>query len=69
MIQEKYQGNGYGEAAVKLAVKEMQKIGANDIRTMYMPGNIRSLNLFKKLGFKEIETLDGGDIFLRLSPK
>ena len=69
MIQEKYQGNGYGEAAVKLAVKEMQQIGANEIRTMYMPGNIRSQNLFKKLGFKEIGTLDGGDIFLRLSPK
>ena len=66
MIQKKYQGKGYGEAAVKLAVKEMHELGATEIRTMYMPGNIRSQNLFKKLGFEEIGTLDGGDIFLRL---
>jgi len=67
MIQKKYQGKGYGEAAVKLAVKEMHQLGAIEIRTMYMPGNLRSQNLYKKLGFEEIETLDGGDIFLRLS--
>jgi diamine N-acetyltransferase len=68
MIQEKYQGNGYGEAAVKLAVNEMHQLGAIEIRTMYMPGNIRSQNLFKKIGFEEIGILDGGDIFLRFSP-
>jgi len=67
MIQKRYQGKGYGEAAVRLAVKEMNQLGATEIRTMYMPGNIRSQNLFKKLGFDEIGTLDGGDIFLRLS--
>lgn len=67
MIQTKYQGKGYGEAAVKLAVKEMHQLGATEIRTMYMPGNIRAQNLYKKLGFEEIGTLDGGDIFLRLS--
>ena len=67
MIQKRYQGKGYGEAAVRLAVKEMHQLGATEIRTMYMPGNIRSQNLFKKLGFDEIGTLDGGDIFLRLS--
>lgn len=68
MIQKKYQGKGYGEAAVKLAVEEMRELGAKEIRTMYMPGNIRAQNLYKKLGFEENETLDGGDIFLRLSP-
>ena len=67
MIQREFQGHGYGEAAVKLALKEMDELGATEIRTMYMPGNMRSKNLFKKLGFEEIGTLDGGDIFLRLS--
>lgn len=69
MIETKYQGKGYGEAAVKLAVKEMRQLGANEIRTMYMPGNIRAQNLYKKLGFEEIGTLDGGDIFLQLRAK
>jgi len=67
MIERKYQGRGYGETAVKLAVKEMRQLGASEIRTMHIPGNIRSQNLFKNLGFEEIGTLDGGDIFLRLS--
>ena len=66
MIQKKYQGKGYGETAVKLALEEMRQLGASEIRTMYMPGNIRAQNLYKKLGFEEIGTLDGGDIFLRL---
>ena len=67
MIQKKYQGNGYGEAAVKLAVKEMHQLGSTEIRTMYIPGNIYSKNLFKKLGFEVIGTLDGGDLFLYFS--
>ena len=67
MIERKHQGKGSGEAAVRLAVEEMREIGAKEIRTMYLPGNIRAQNLYKKLGFEEIETLDGGDIFLRLS--
>lgn len=69
MIDNKYQGKGYGEAAVKLAVKEMRQLGATEIRTMYMPGNTRAQNLYKKLSFEEIGTLDGGDIFLRMSSK
>jgi len=69
MIQKEHQGKGYGEAAVKLAIKEMQELGATDIRTMTMPGNIRPQNLYQKLGFKQIGTLDGGDLFFRLQTK
>lgn len=65
--RNKYQNKGYGENAVKLAIKEMRQLGATEIRTMYMPGNIRAQRLYEKLGFEEIGTLDGGDIFLRLS--
>jgi len=39
MIDKKYQGRGYGEVAMKLAIKEMHQLGATEIRTMYMPGN------------------------------
>ena len=67
MIQRMYQGNGYGEASVRLALKEMRELGAKEIRTMYMPGNTRAKNLYTKLGFEEIGTLDSGDIFLQLS--
>ena len=67
MIDKKYQGKGYGEAAVKLAVKEMYQLGATEIRTMYMPGNVRAGKLYGKLGFEQVGTLGGGDIFLRLS--
>ena len=67
MTETKYQGKGYGENAVKLAVKEMRQLGATEIRAMYMPGNIRAQSLYRKLGFEEIGTLEGGNIFLRLS--
>jgi len=67
MIESKFQRKGYGESSVKLAVKEMYQLNAKEIRAMYMPGNIRAQKLYKKLGFKEIGTLDGGDLFLRLS--
>lgn len=67
MIDKQHQGKGYGEAAVQLAIKEMRQLGANEIRTMYMPGNTRAQKLYNKLGFKQIGTLDGGDIFLSLS--
>ncbi len=72
MIEPKHQGKGYGESAVKLALKEIRQLEASEfsemseIRTMTMPGNIRAQNLYKKLGFEEIGTLDGGDIFLSL---
>ena len=65
MIDRKFQGKGYGETAVRLAMKEMRQLGATEIRTMYMPGNVRAQKLYKKLGFEEVGTLDGGDIFLR----
>ncbi len=67
MIDKKYQGKGYGGAAVKLVVKEVHQLGASEIRTMYVPGNVRAGKFYEKLGFKEIGTLNGGDIFLRLS--
>ncbi len=66
MIEAKFQGKGYGEAAVRMAVEETHQLGITEIRTMYTPGNIRAQNLYKKLGFEKIGTLDGGDIFLRL---
>lgn len=68
MVESRYQGKGYGESAVKLAVEEMRQRGAGEIRTMHMPGNIRAQHLCRKLGFEAIGTLDGGDIFLSLSP-
>ncbi len=67
MIERKFQRKGYGESSVKLVVEEMYQLGAKEIRIMYMPGNIRAQNLYKKLGFEQVGTLDGGDIFLCLS--
>ncbi len=67
MIETQFQGKGYGRAAVKLAVKEMCDLGAKEIRTMHVPENLRANNFYKKMGFVETgDTMDGGDIFLRL---
>jgi diamine N-acetyltransferase len=68
MIETQHQGKGYGEAAVKLALKDMREVGAKDIRTSADIGNTRAENLYKKLGFEETGILeDSGSKLLRLS--
>ena len=65
MIDVKHQGKGHGQAAVRLALQEVRELGAKEIVTNCAPKNARALSLYKRLGFEENGTLEGGDIFLR----
>jgi len=68
MIETQQQGKGYGEAAVKLALRDMRERGAKDIRTSADTGNTRAENLYRKLGFEETGVLEGdGSKLLRLA--
>jgi len=66
MIEPTQQSKGYGQEAVKLSIMEMRSLGAKEIVTNCMPENIRAQYIYKKLGFKDYSTLDGGDLFLCL---
>ena len=65
MVDARHQGNGTGQDAVKLAVKEMRNLGANDIVTSHHRDNERVKHIYEKLGFKD-NGLEGEDSFLIL---
>lgn len=66
MIAETHQGKGLGYAAVRLALAEMQAMGAKRTYTMHKPGNEVAAKLYVRLGFRRIGVLDDGDIQLQL---
>ena len=60
MIDEKYQGKGYGKEAIKLAIEWMKKDErCHQIVTTYKKGNQCAEALYTKLGFENME--DFGD--------
>ena len=64
MIDEKYQGKGYGKQAVALimeAIREMKEPHHQVIHISYEPENIVAKQVYEKAGFEEIEGLFSGD--------
>jgi diamine N-acetyltransferase len=60
MIDQKYQGKGYGLAAVKLVIDDIKNMKEDHHKTItlsYEPTNEHASNLYKKAGFQEIEGL------------
>lgn len=52
MIDQKFQGNGYGKEAIKLVIEEMKKI--EDCKEIYLstnPSNKLGKHLYEKIGF------------------
>ena len=66
MVDKRHQGKGYGQDAVRLALREMHDLGAKEIVTSYHPENTRAKHLYSKLGFKNNGFLENGDPFLIL---
>lgn len=62
MVDEKYQGNGYGRAAM---VEVISRLKAHEkckkIRISYEPQNIGAEKLYKSLGFKKTGELSQGE--------
>lgn len=53
-IDKRYQGRGYGRAAVKLVLDEMKQDGKyNKVTMCYVEGNDTSRKLFEPFGFVE----------------
>jgi len=66
MLAPGFQGRGHGAEALRLALEEMKAAGATRVRTMHKPGNVAASRLYRRLGFREIGTLDDGDIELEI---
>jgi len=68
MIDERYQGNGYGKQAMyKVIALLKQEEDCTDIYLSHKPDNIYADTLYRKLGFKNTGEIVGGEVIKRLS--
>lgn len=58
-IQKDYQGKGYGELLLKDCIERCIKSKVEYIHLEVKVDNIKALNLYKKLGFKEVRVRKG----------
>ena len=64
-IDERYQGNGYGEQAARLILDEMRRGGRYKKAVLcYIEGNDAARGLYEKLGFRETGERDGDEIIM-----
>ena len=52
MIDERYQGHGYGEQAIQLLIKRIKNNGkARELFLSHLEGNVEAGEFFRKIGF------------------
>ena len=60
LIDRRYQGRGYGKAALKLGIDFLQKrFGVKEIFLGVSAGNEAAKRLYRSVGFKETGAVDG----------
>lgn len=73
-VLEKYRNKGIGTALLQASLKAMKEIyGAEEVYLEVRISNEPAINLYRKLGFKEVKVLkhyyaDGEDAYLMASP-
>lgn len=67
MIDEKWQGRGYGSLALREIIAYFQRNGANNITLSTKESNRTALALYHKSGFRETGEMNDGEIVLRLA--
>ncbi|WP_139492701.1 GNAT family N-acetyltransferase [Brevibacillus dissolubilis] len=53
MIDYRYQGKGYGRAAMQQVIEEIRGLGASEVYTSIVAGNEAAKGLYSSLGFEE----------------
>ncbi|MBR3559999.1 MAG: GNAT family N-acetyltransferase [Oscillospiraceae bacterium] len=67
MIDEQYQGQGYGKEALKHIISYFKENGANNIRLSTKESNINAIDLYTSYGFKPNGDTNDGEIVLELN--
>ena len=67
MIDEKFQGNGYGTAALQAIIQYFRDHGANNIRLSTKETNTAALSMYRKAGFRDTGEINGEEIVLQLN--
>lgn len=68
MIDHKYQGKGYGKAALRKVIEEMKKFkDCNEIYLCFDPDNKIAKGLYTNLGFKDTGKIIDGELLYSLT--
>ena len=66
LIDERFQGRGFGRGALRLVVELIHAEGATELLTSYQPGDGEPWPFYEKLGFVPTGEIDGTEVVLRL---
>ena len=67
MIDERYQRNGYGKAALQLGIEYLvQTHGASEVFLSVASENTVAARLYECAGFEQVEVMSGNKILMRL---
>ncbi|HEX7221940.1 MAG TPA: GNAT family N-acetyltransferase [Candidatus Limnocylindrales bacterium] len=66
LIDERFQGRGFGRGALRLVVELIRAEGATELLTSYQPGDGEPWPFYEKLGFVPTGEIDGTEVVLRL---
>lgn len=64
MIGKDFQGKGYGESALKLAIDFLVKEGADIIKLSHQTNNYGPSKLYQKVGFKYTGKIEDGEVLM-----
>ena len=64
MIDNRFQGRGYGRAALDAIVELVRDRGLPTIRLSVVPENVQALDFYRRNGFTETGEIDGGEIVM-----
>jgi diamine N-acetyltransferase len=66
LIDERFQGRGFGRGALRLVVELIRAEGATELLTSYQPGDGEPWPFYEKFGFVPTGEIDGTEVVLRL---
>lgn len=66
LIDERFQGRGFGRGALRLVVELIRAEGATELLTSYQPGDGEPWPFYERFGFVPTGEVDGTEVVLRL---
>ncbi len=67
MIDERYQGQGYGREALKQIISYFRENGASNIRLSTKESNVSAIHLYRSFGFAPNGDINDGEIVFELN--
>ena len=66
MIDDSFQGKGYGTAALQVIIQYFKDHGASNIRLSTKEANTHALSVYRQAGFRDTGEMNGEEIVLQL---